>query len=374
MQKIFEYMEKYPSIYTNVGIIAGLYDDTTPNEIEKMAKWGIFGLKIYPAAKSNTIPLPWPIYDYKSKTMTKLNDKETDIWLQLFSISKKHNLPLLFHPQIPIPNESLKNEYETQIQTLKNEKNTHLKAHSAIYSEYNEYLFGEHIKGLLQKAIDSMMPTPQIQICHVSTPMIMETLKQLPKNSVNLVFETTPHHALLNYDLDLTKESYGKVLCPLRSPETQIKIYDNMAEGKFDIIGTDHAPHSSDEKDKTLFEAPSGFPGVELLVPLLFTEVLQKRLFLSQVIYNCCKRPAELFGIHNKGAIEPGYDADFILVEKTAPYKIDNEKLITKSKLGPYHGRTFIAKVKKTIIGGEIVYDANTDTFDARGKYVKKNC
>ena len=373
MQRIFEYIEKYPSIYANVGIIAGFYEETTASEIEYMAKWGIFGLKIYPAAKSDTIPLPWPYYDYQSRTMTKLNENEKAAWLKLLSLCQKNNLPILFHPQIPIANELLRKEYESQTIALENEKNSELKRHSILYSEYNEYLFGEHIKELLQKAIDTSVPTPQIQICHVSTPMIMECLTQLPKKAVNIVFETTPHHTLLNNELDFVKQSYGKVLCPLRSPETQIKMYDHLAEGKFDIIGTDHAPHSLDEKDKPFFDAPSGFPGVELLVPLLFTEVLQKRLFLSQIIFNCCKKLAETFGIRNKGAIEPGYDADFILVEKTAPYKINNEHLLTKSKLGPYHGRTLIAKVKKTILGGEIVYDADTETFDARGKYLRKN-
>ncbi len=372
MNRIYNYMEKYPNIYSNVGIIGGLFSDTSESELQKMRNWGVFGLKIYPGQQSLSYPLPWPQYEYKSKSMTKLNEDEKQVWVNLFATCQKLDLPILFHPQIPIPPNDMKAEFEAQLQQSQKEPHPELMAHSNQYSEYNEYLFGEHIKSILQKAADEQQPTPQIHICHVSTPLLMEVLKDRNNKLAKIIFEVTPHHIFLNYSQSFIKSSHAKVLCPLRSPETQIKMYDLAAEAEFDIIGTDHAPHSAQEKDKPFYDAPSGFPGIELLAPLLLSEVFSKRLFLSQIVYNCSKNPAEVFGIPNKGQIEPGFDADFILVEKTAPYKIDNEMLKTKSKIGPYHGKTLNARVKKTIIGGEIVFDADTDVIRMKGTYIRK--
>ena len=250
-------------------------------------------------------------------------------WLKLFKQCYELDLPILFHPQIPIDANDMKSEFETSLNKNSDAKNKELIAHSNQYSINNEYLFGEHIKSIIQTAINANQPVPQIHICHISTPMIVDCLKEIPQKQARIIYETSPHHMLLNYEGDFVKPSYGKVLCPLRDPETQTRIYDMATEGKFDTIGTDHAPHTAEQKAMEFYQTPAGFPGVELLAPLLLSEVFAKRLYLSQVVFNCCSNPASVFGIKNKGKIESGYDADFILVDKVAPYI----KSITKTYL-----------------------------------------
>ena len=80
-----------------------------------MKRWGVFGLKIYPGGCSNAIPLGWPKYDYKTKTMTKISEQEMGEWLKLFKQCYELDLPILFHPQIPIDANDMKSEFETSL-------------------------------------------------------------------------------------------------------------------------------------------------------------------------------------------------------------------------------------------------------------------
>ncbi len=367
-QTVEQYLKTYPKVYTNVGLIVGLKKGMSAEELRQLKQRGAFGLKIYPGDTNTAFPLEWPVYNYETKRISSIQDEKP--WFSLFDLVQELNMPLLFHPQVPIDNVAALAEFEEQLELSRDKKNPTLHAHSAMYSILNENLIIEFLGKLFRKYAETRETFPQVHFCHISNPdFIYHLLDNMPKE-MNIIKEVTPHHLFLNYNQTLPNSTHGKVLCPLRSPETQIRLFSQFENLKFDVVGTDHAPHTPEEKARPFLDAPAGFPSIELLAPLLMTAVFDKKIYLSQVVFNCSTNVAKVFGIPQKGKLETGYDADFILVEKTAPYTIKPEELLTKSKISPYISYKLRAQVTKTIIAGKIAFDRKTQQFDQYGRYL----
>ena len=189
-----------------------------------------------------------------------------------------------------------------------------------------------------------------LHVAHASTPGGIDAA-----NAAGATCEVTPHHMLLSRD-DLNElGTFGRMNPPLRSEERRAGVYERVVDGTVDVIATDHAPHTREEKDASVWEAPSGVPGVETLLPLLLAEVKRGPLTHERVRDLVARRPAERFGLPRKGRVAEGFDADLVLVDPDATREIRGEELHSKCEWTPFEGREGVFP-EWTMVRGEVVY------------------
>ncbi|MDO8740293.1 MAG: dihydroorotase family protein [Candidatus Woesearchaeota archaeon] len=203
------------------------------------------------------------------------------------------------------------------------------------------------------KAINLIKETKnKLYLCHISTENELNILK---KNKIkNKVFvEVTPHHLFLSEEDD--KNSFFKMKPTLKSKKDQEALWLAIEKNKVDTIGSDHATHTIEEKQKENF--PHGVPGVETMLPLLFNAVLNKKLKMEKLVQLCCENPAKIFQIRNKGFIKEGYDADLVVVDPMLEKEVSNEDLFTKCKWSPFNGWKLKGWPVMTIVNGDVVFE-----------------
>ncbi|BAI60181.1 dihydroorotase [Methanocella paludicola SANAE] len=172
-----------------------------------------------------------------------------------------------------------------------------------------------------------------MHITHISTAKAVEALRGEP-----ITCDVTPHHLLLNMRHWEKLKSYGKMNPPLRPLRDVEALWKAARDGSIDVLASDHAPHTREEKAADIRSAPSGVPGVETMAPLILKEVADGRLPLQRFIDMTTANPARIFGINNKGRIEEGYDADLIFVDMGARRVIRPYELHSKAGWTPYEG------------------------------------
>ncbi|MDX1745014.1 MAG: dihydroorotase, partial [Halobacteriales archaeon] len=149
----------------------------------------------------------------------------------------------------------------------------------------------------------------QVHIAHTSTPEGIDRA-----SDAGLTTEVTPHHLLLSREDLPDLGTYGRMNPPLRSEERRAAVYERVVDGTVDVIATDHAPHTRDEKEGSIWDVASGVPGVETVLPLLLAEAKEGRLSYERVRDLTAANPAAIFDLPHKGRIEGGRDADLVLV------------------------------------------------------------
>jgi len=199
-----------------------------------------------------------------------------------------------------------------------------------------------------------------IHVAHTSTPEAAEHAAE-----AGMTTEVTPHHLLLSRD-DLDElGTFGRMNPPLRSEDRREALYELVVDGTVDVIATDHAPHTTDEKETGLWDAPSGVPGVETMLPLLLGEVRTGDLSIERVVELVAANPADRFDLDRKGRIAEGYDADLTLVDLEDAEPIRADTLHTKCDWTPFEGREAVFP-ELTVVDGGLVYDGRAgDRFTA---------
>lgn len=196
-----------------------------------------------------------------------------------------------------------------------------------------------------------------IYIAHVATSEEIQLIRTAKNNGVKVFCETTPHHFLLSESVLSSVGNFGKVNPPIRTVADNLAIYEGILDGTVDTIGSDHAPHSLDEKCLEFSKAPSGFPGLETLLPVLLNEVSIGRLTLDRVIELTSGRSAEIFGLVNRGRIEKGFAADLTVIDLDMEYLVVPEKFFTKAKYSPFAGMRFRGCAVMTFVNGVLATD-----------------
>jgi len=192
----------------------------------------------------------------------------------------------------------------------------------------------------------------RVHVLHVSTAAEMRLLA-LHKDVASV--EVTPQHLTLTAD-----EAYAalgtkaQMNPPLRSREHQAALWWGVDQGVVDVLGSDHAPHSLEEKSKPYPASPSGMPGVQTLVPVMLDQVNQGRLSLARFVDLTSAGPQRLFGIAGKGRIAVGYDADLTLVDLKAEKTIENEWIASKCGWTPFAGRKVMGWPIGTVVRGHV--------------------
>ncbi|NJK39450.1 MAG: dihydroorotase [Oscillatoriales cyanobacterium RM2_1_1] len=209
----------------------------------------------------------------------------------------------------------------------------------------------------------------RLHILHLSTGEEAELLRQEKLDWVTA--EVTPQHLLLNTSAYETIGTKAQMNPPLRSPQDNQILWQALLDGVIDFIATDHAPHTLEEKAKTYPDSPSGMPGVETSLPLMLTQAVQGRCTVAQVAHWMSTAVARAYKIPQKGLIEPGYDADLILVDLEHYHPVVREELRTKCGWSPFEGWDLTGWPMVTIVGGQVVYDHGKLNLEVRGKALK---
>ena len=205
-----------------------------------------------------------------------------------------------------------------------------------------------------------------IHIAHTSTPEGIDVASE-----AGMTTEVTPHHLLLSRaDLD-DLGTHGRMNPPLRSEERRRQVYERVLDGTVDMIATDHAPHTREEKDASVWEAPSGVPGVETMLPLLLAEARTGDLTYERVRDLVAANPADVFDLPDKGRIAEGTDADLVLVDTDDVREISGESLHSNCEWTPFEGFEGVFP-EWTMVRGSVVYDSAEGTFwDQQGENVR---
>ena len=203
----------------------------------------------------------------------------------------------------------------------------------------------------VERAVDVGGETDaQIHVAHTSTPEGVDAAA-----AGGATCEVTPHHLLLSReDLD-DLGTLGRMNPPLRSEARREALYERVADGTVDVIATDHAPHTREEKDASIWEAPSGVPGVETALPLLLYEAREGRLSYERVRDLLAANPARIFDLPRKGRVEVGRDADLVLVDPDDVREIRGADLHSKCGWTPFEGRPAVFP-EWTMVRGRVVY------------------
>lgn len=189
-----------------------------------------------------------------------------------------------------------------------------------------------------------------LHLAHASVPEAVDRAVE-----GGLTVEATPHHLLLSRDDLPDLGTHGRMNPPLREEKHRAGLWDRLVEGTIDMVATDHAPHTREEKDASIWEAPSGVPGVATMIPLLAGAAERGELSYERVAAVTARRPAERFGLAGKGRIEPGYDADLVLLDPELR-PIDPDALHTKCDWTPFEGWE-AAHPELTLVRGRVVYE-----------------
>lgn len=302
------------SIPLNYGLYLGA-DKFSLDQIEK-AKNHIVGVKLFMGSSTGNLVM----------------DDEESLH-KLFSICSKHNLVLAIHAE----DECLLKEQQQKFSHA-----NHAHFHSQIRSR-------EVCIKATQKAIElSKMYNTKIYLLHIGTKEEVELIKNAKENSSLVYAETTPHHLFLTEDYYEAMGNKVKMNPAIRKKEDNLALWEALKTNVIDTIGSDHAPHTLEEKSQPYHLAPSGIPGVETTLPLLLNAVSEKKITLEKILQLCRTNIEKIFTMSSND--------DWILVDLNKIAEIKAENLKTKCKWSPYEGRKIEGWPIKTILKGK-VYD-----------------
>jgi len=198
----------------------------------------------------------------------------------------------------------------------------------------------------------------QLHFCHVTSKEGLAAIAEAKKLEKKVTCEVTPNH------LTLTSEDVGRIgsmaimAPPLRDKTHRDALRKGLEDGTIDTVGSDHAPHTLEEKlAGSVWEVKVGVVGLETTLPLMMTLVRQKKLSIDQLVRVLAEKPAQIFGLADRGRLEAGKNADLTIVDYNAQYKIDASKFKSKAKFSPYNGWEVYGKPAKTFVNGQLVFD-----------------
>lgn len=240
----------------------------------------------------------------------------------------------------------------------------------AAHCEDNSLLFGgyihdgEYAKAHGHRGISSESEYRQIErdlrlaeetgcayhVCHISTKESVELIRQAKAHGVNVTCETAPHYLVL-CDEDMQEDGRFKMNPPLRSREDKQALIEGIKDGTIDMIATDHAPHSAEEKGRGLEKSLMGVVGLETAFPVLYTELVTKNIItLDRLVELMSFKPKERFGIDTNN--------DFAVFDISEAYKIDPENFLSMGRATPFAGREVFGRCLLTVHNGKVVYKA----------------
>lgn len=213
----------------------------------------------------------------------------------------------------------------------------------------------------------------RLHVLHISTAKEMELFDPGPVKDKKITAEVCVHHLWFEEKDYIAYGTRIKWNPAVKSAEDRQALWEALLADKIDVIATDHAPHTLDEKSHAYFQAPSGGPLVQHALVAMLEFVNQEKLTVEKVVEKMCHAPADLFRIDRRGYIREGYYADLVLVNPDKKWTVCPENIIYKCGWSPFEGTEFTHQVSKTFVNGQLAYDRGEIKKEVRGKRLEFN-
>ncbi len=219
------------------------------------------------------------------------------------------------------------------------------------------------------RAIDlAKQHNTRLHILHISTAKETDLFRNdIPLTEKRITSEVCVHHLSLNDQLYPSLGNNIKCNPAIKSASDQETLWKALLDDRLDIIATDHAPHTTEEKSKHYFEAPSGLPLIQHTLYLMLQHHSEGRISLERIVEKMCHAPAQCFNIRKRGYLREGYFADAVILEKGAKFQIKKENILHKCNWSPFEGKVFDWQINRTLVNGNIAY--SFDNHKVSGKF-----
>ncbi|MBJ2123989.1 MAG: dihydroorotase [Flavobacterium sp.] len=198
----------------------------------------------------------------------------------------------------------------------------------------------------------------RLHIFHLSTAKEMELFtNKIPLEDKKITAEVCVHHLWFTDEDYKTKGNFIKWNPAVKTAEDRAELWKALNDGRIDVIATDHAPHTKEEKMQSYLNAPSGGPLVQHAVVAMFEAHHQGKITVEKIVEKMCHNPAKIFKIEKRGFIREGYHADLVIVNPSLPWSVKPENILYKCGWSPFEGYTFKSRITHTFVNGELVYN-----------------
>lgn len=195
----------------------------------------------------------------------------------------------------------------------------------------------------------------RVHIAHISTEGSVDIIRRAKKEGVSITCETCPHYFTLSEDSLLNYNTNAKMNPPLRTKEDVIAIKEALSDGTIDVIASDHAPHTEDEKNTTLDDAPFGIIGLQTSLPLTLKLYNEKRLSLTDIARLMSLNPAKILNLGNRGAIKNGFIGDITIADLNRKWVFTKDKIKSLSKNSPFINMDFVGLPLYVIVNANLI-------------------
>lgn len=197
----------------------------------------------------------------------------------------------------------------------------------------------------------------RLHIFHLSTAIEMELFtNKIPLEEKQITAEVCVHHLWFSNEDYKTKGNFIKWNPAVKTPEDRTALWEALLDDRIDVIATDHAPHTLEEKQQSYLKAPSGGPLVQHAVVAMFEAHHQGKISVEKIVEKMCHNPAKIFKTEKRGFIKPGFYADLVIVNPSLPWGVKKENILAKCGWSPFEGFTFKSRITHTFVNGELVY------------------
>jgi dihydroorotase len=198
----------------------------------------------------------------------------------------------------------------------------------------------------------------RLHIFHLSTAKEMELFtNKIPLEDKKITAEVCVHHLWFTDEDYKTKGNFIKWNPAVKTAADRKTLWEALNDGRIDVIATDHAPHTKEEKKQSYLNAPSGGPLVQHAVVAMFEAHHQGKISIEKIVEKMCHNPAKLFKIEKRGFIREGYFADLVIVNPSLPWSVNADNILSKCGWSPFEGYAFRSRITHTFVNGELVYN-----------------
>jgi dihydroorotase len=305
----------------------GLLGEDTIEHVPALVAGGVIGFKLYMGNTFGRIPSP-----------------STGAMLEAFEVVAPTGKRVSLHAET---NSIMERRQERLVASGRRDPLAHIASRPAVVA----------VEAVSRAAILAEWTGARIHILHISSAEELRPLREAKARGVDITGETCPHYLLLSTDDYHAMAGIIRVNPPVREARNQEPLWAALADGTVDLIATDHAPHSVEEKTRNdIWAVDCGFPGVETQMPLMLTEVNNRRLSICDYVRLSAYNPARIWGLYpRKGAVAPGSDADFALVDVARDHVLADSELQSRSKISPWNGRRVRGLPLHTMVRGRFV-------------------
>ncbi len=208
----------------------------------------------------------------------------------------------------------------------------------------------------------------RLHILHISTAKELELFEDKPLNEKKITAEACVHHLWFDKNDYNKKGTFIKWNPAVKNPSDKSALLAALHTNKIDVIATDHAPHTLEEKQNNYMNAPSGGPLVQHSLVAMLEYHRSKKLDITTIIEKMCHNPAKLFEIKDRGFIREGYHADLVIVDLNDPWIVKKDTILSKCGWSPFEGQLFHSRISHTIVSGHLAYENGSFNENVKGQ------